>query len=54
MRTLIRAATVVDGTETPRYQADVLVDGDRIAEIHTAATDRPSACLLYTSDDADE
>lgn len=34
MRTLIRAATVVDGTETPRYSADVLVDGERIAEIY--------------------
>jgi N-acyl-D-amino-acid deacylase len=33
MRTLIRAATVVDGTETPRYRADVLLDGGRIASI---------------------
>jgi N-acyl-D-amino-acid deacylase len=27
MRTLIRGAAVVDGTETERYRADVLVDG---------------------------
>jgi len=33
MRTLIRRATVVDGTEAPRYAADVLVDGPRIAAI---------------------
>ncbi|AKS33955.1 N-acyl-D-amino-acid deacylase family protein [Mycolicibacterium goodii] len=37
MRTLIRSATVVDGTETPGRRADVLVDGDRIAEIGTGA-----------------
>jgi N-acyl-D-amino-acid deacylase len=33
MRTLIRGAAVVDGTETERYRADVLVDGGRIAAI---------------------
>jgi N-acyl-D-amino-acid deacylase len=33
MRTLIRGAAVVDGTETERYRADVLVDGTRIAAI---------------------
>lgn len=33
MRTLIRSATVIDGTEKPGYIADVMVDGDRIAEI---------------------
>lgn len=33
MRTLIRRATVVDGTETERYVADVLVAGDRIETI---------------------
>ncbi|MGH8967771.1 MAG: amidohydrolase family protein, partial [Actinomycetes bacterium] len=33
MRTLIRAATVVDGTETERYRADVLVAAGRIAAI---------------------
>jgi len=43
MRTLIRSATVVDGTETPRYQADVLVDGDRIAEIGSLADDFAAA-----------
>lgn len=37
MRTLIRSATVVDGTETPGFDADVLVDGDRIAEIGTCS-----------------
>jgi N-acyl-D-amino-acid deacylase len=41
MRTLIRNATVIDGTETPRYRADVLVDGSRIAAIGSgAAADR--------------
>lgn len=38
MRTLIRSATVVDGTESPRYRADVLVDGTRIAEIAPACS----------------
>jgi len=33
MRTMIRHATVVDGTETERYVADVLVEGSRIAAI---------------------
>jgi N-acyl-D-amino-acid deacylase len=33
MSLLIRAATVVDGTERPRYRADVLVEGARIAAI---------------------
>lgn len=33
MRTLIRGADVVDGTESPRYRADVLLDGGRIAAI---------------------
>lgn len=46
MRTLIRSATVVDGTETARYRADVLVDGDRIAEIRTDAADTPSAARV--------
>jgi N-acyl-D-amino-acid deacylase len=43
MRTLIHSATVVDGTETARYRADVLIDGDRIADIVTDPTARPSA-----------
>jgi N-acyl-D-amino-acid deacylase len=43
MRTLIRSATVVDGTEKPRYRADVLVDDDRIAEIRTDDAGSPSA-----------
>jgi N-acyl-D-amino-acid deacylase len=43
MRTLIRAATVVDGTETPRYSADVLIDGDRIAAIHPDGREAPNA-----------
>ncbi|MDV3129706.1 D-aminoacylase [Mycobacterium sp. 21AC1] len=50
MRTLIRSATVVDGTETPRYRADVLVDGDRITEIHTDAADSPSADRVIDAD----
>ena len=33
MRTLIRAAAVIDGTENPRYTADVVIDGDTIAGI---------------------
>jgi dihydroorotase-like cyclic amidohydrolase len=33
MRTLIRGAAVVDGAETERYRADVLVDGTSIAAI---------------------
>jgi N-acyl-D-amino-acid deacylase len=34
--TLIRSATIVDGTESPRYDADLLVAGDRIAQIWPA------------------
>ena len=33
MSLLIRAATVVDGTERPRHRGDVLVDGPRIATV---------------------
>ena len=43
MRTLIRSATVVDGTESPRYRADVLIDGDRIADIRIDAGISPPA-----------
>lgn len=37
MRTLLRGGTVVDGTGGPRYAADVLVAGDRIAAIGDGA-----------------
>ncbi|MBP2370954.1 N-acyl-D-amino-acid deacylase family protein [Pseudonocardia parietis] len=37
MRTLLRGGTVVDGTGEPRYAADVLVEGDRIAAIGDGA-----------------
>ena len=30
---ILRNATVIDGTRAPRYQADVGVNGDRIARI---------------------
>ncbi len=43
MRTLIRSATVVDGTESARYDADVLIDDDRIAAIITEPADSPTA-----------
>jgi N-acyl-D-amino-acid deacylase len=39
MRTLIRDATVVDGSGANRYQADVLVDGGLIAGIGAIAAD---------------
>ncbi|MDT7632724.1 MAG: N-acyl-D-amino-acid deacylase, partial [Pseudonocardiales bacterium] len=35
-RTLIRRASVIDGTETARYTADVLVAGGRIDTIAPA------------------
>ncbi|SFO52334.1 N-acyl-D-amino-acid deacylase [Pseudonocardia ammonioxydans] len=41
MRTLLRGGTVVDGTGGPRYTADVLVDGDRIAAIGDGAGSSP-------------
>ncbi len=54
MTTLIRSATVVDGSEAPRYRADVLVDGDRIAEIWPEAdhseTGRPRADRVIDAD----
>jgi N-acyl-D-amino-acid deacylase len=43
MRTLIRSATVVDGTETPGYTADVLVDDGTIASIETSPASSPGA-----------
>lgn len=43
MRTFIRSATVVDGTESARYDADVLIDDDRIAAIITEPADSPTA-----------
>ena len=33
MKTLVKNGTVVDGTGAPAFAADVLVDGDRIAEV---------------------
>jgi N-acyl-D-amino-acid deacylase len=54
MTTLIRSATVVDGSEAPRYRADVLVDGDRIAEIRPEAdhseTGHPRADRVIDAD----
>jgi N-acyl-D-amino-acid deacylase len=38
-RLLIRGGTVVDGTGEPRRQADVLIDGDRIAAVGEVAAD---------------
>jgi len=43
MRTLIRSAAVIDGTEGPRYAADVVIDGDIIASIsEPSSADQPS------------
>ncbi|WP_232664952.1 N-acyl-D-amino-acid deacylase family protein [Pseudonocardia sp. TRM90224] len=47
MRTLVRHAAVVDGTESDRYTADVLVDGGRIAAIGTV---RESADRVIDAD----
>jgi N-acyl-D-amino-acid deacylase len=48
--TLIRAATVVDGTERPRYRADVLVDGPRIAAILPPGGRAPAADRVLDAD----
>lgn len=40
MGTLLRGGTVVDGTGGPRYTADVLVEGDRIAAVGPDAAGR--------------
>ena len=48
--TLIRAATVVDGTERPRYRADVLVDGPRIAAILPTGGAAPAADRVLDAD----
>ena len=50
MSTLIRAATVVDGTERPRYRADVLVDGPRIAAILPTGGPSPAADRVLDAD----
>jgi N-acyl-D-amino-acid deacylase len=48
--TLIRSATVVDGTERPRYRADVLVDGPRITAILTPGGSAPPADRVLDAD----
>ena len=50
MSLLIRAATVVDGTERPRYRADVLVDGPRIAAIRPPGGPPPAADRVIDAD----
>lgn len=50
MRTLIRHATVVDGTERARYVADVLLDGPRIAGIDTGGAARAEADRVIDAD----
>ncbi|GAA1327529.1 N-acyl-D-amino-acid deacylase family protein [Pseudonocardia xinjiangensis] len=50
MRTLIRSATVVDGTEQPRYGAHVLLDGARIAEISRDGGTPPGADRVIDAD----
>jgi len=48
--TLLRAATVVDGTERPRFRADVLVDGPRIAAILAPGDPPPAADRVLDAD----
>jgi N-acyl-D-amino-acid deacylase len=50
MRTLIRHATVVDGTEGARYVADVLLDGPRIAGIDTGGAAGAEADRVIDAD----
>src|SRR5689334_23037669 len=50
MSLLIRAATVVDGTERPHYRADVLVDGPRIATIRPPGGPPPPANRVIDAD----
>ncbi|MEV0671715.1 D-aminoacylase [Mycobacterium sp. NPDC050441] len=50
MRTLIRSATVIDGTEAARYHADVLVEDDRIGAILTDPADSPRADRVIDAD----
>ena len=50
MSTFIRAATVVDGTERPRYRADVLVDGPRITAILPTGGPAPAAARVLDAD----
>jgi len=49
MHTLIRSATVIDGTEAPRYRAHVLLDGDTIAEIRDDDTGMPADRVIDAS-----
>lgn len=41
MSTVLRSASVVDGTGAPRYRADVVFDGCRITSINREGADRP-------------
>ena len=50
MSTLLRDATVIDGTGAPRYRADVLIDGPRIARVDRDRTDRPAAGRVIDAD----
>lgn len=51
MRTLIRAATVIDGSESPAYDAHVLIEGERIARIvPTSSGEVPTAEHIVEAD----
>ncbi len=51
MRTLIRTARVIDGTESPAFDAHVLIEGERIARIvPTASGDVPTAERVVAAD----
>ena len=45
--TLIRGAAIVDGTETPRYRSNLVIDGDRIVAI---TTDEPTTDDVVDAD----
>src|SRR5262245_22497681 len=35
---ILRGATVIDGTRAPRFEADIAVEGDRIAEVGSVSS----------------
>lgn len=50
MSTVLRSATVVDGTGAPRYRADVVVEDGRIATIHREGPGRPTGDRTIDAD----
>ena len=52
--TLVRNGTIIDGTGSPSFRGDVLIDGDRIVEVAGRGEGSASASCLAEVPDAEE